>query len=93
MEYRQIPSGSKVLYMRNDDSMDALSICTHKLDLYGGCALLIHDVLYAPDVRRNLFSITALLRLGFHLSFKNNSVQMNYLFWIFVIQIMILILF
>jgi len=51
-------------------------VCVHtyKLDLRGGRALLIHDVLYVPDVRRNLLSVTALLRLGFCLSFENNGV-------------------
>ena len=48
---------------------------TYKLDLHEGRTLLIHDVLDAPDVRRNLLSVTALLRLGFRLSFENNGVQ------------------
>ena len=74
VEYRRIPSGSKVLCMGNGDSVDVLGMCTYKLDLRGGRALLIHDVLYAPDVRRNLLSVTALLRLGFRLSFENNGV-------------------
>ena len=75
VEYHQIPSGSKVLYKRNGDNVDVLGIGTYKLGLRGGRALLIHDVLYAPDTRRNLFSATALLKLGFRLSFKNNDVQ------------------
>jgi len=45
------------------------------LDLHGGRALLIHDVLYDLDVRRNLLSVTDLLRLEFRLSFENNGVQ------------------
>ena len=75
MEYHRIPSGSKVLFIENGNRVDVLGMCTYKLDLHGGRALLIHDVLYAPNVRRNLLSVTALLRLGFHLSFENNGIQ------------------
>jgi len=52
-----------------------LGTSTYKLDLRGGRVLLIHDVLYALDVRQNLLSVTVLLGLGFCLSFKNNGVQ------------------
>jgi len=61
--------------MRNGDSVDILGMNTYKLDLYGGHTLLIHDVVYAPDVQRNLLSVTVLLRLVFCLSFENNSVR------------------
>ena len=56
--------------MRNGDSMDVLGMDTYKLDLYGGHTLLIHDVLYAPDVRRNLLSVTVLLRLEISFVFR-----------------------
>jgi len=65
VEYRRILSGSKVINIKNGDRVDVLGMSTYKLALCGGLAPLIHDVLYAPDVRRNLFSVTALLRLGF----------------------------
>jgi len=51
--------------MGNGDSVDVLGMGTYNLDLRRGCTLLIHDVLYAPDVRRNLLSVNALLRLKF----------------------------
>ena len=51
IKYCRISSGSKILYMGNCDSVDVLGMVTYKLDLRGGCALLNHDVLYAPDVR------------------------------------------
>ena len=61
--------------MGNNDSVDVLGMGTYKLDLHGGRTLLNHDVFYTPDVQQNLLPVTALLRLGFRLSFKNNGVQ------------------
>ena len=75
VEYRRIPLGSKVLFMKNSDSVDVLDMGTYKIDLRRGCTLLINDVHYTPDVRRNMLSVTALLRIGFRLSLENNSVQ------------------
>ena len=48
---------------------------TCKLDLQGGRILYIHDVLHSPKIRRNLASVTALLRLGYCLNFYENSVD------------------
>jgi len=61
--------------MGNGDSVDVLGMGTYKLYLHEGRTLLIHDVLYAPNIRQNLLSVIALLRLGFLLSFENNGVQ------------------
>ena len=61
--------------MENGDNVNVLGMSTYKLDLHGGRTLLIHDVLYTPDVRWNLLSVTTLLRLDFRLSFENNGVQ------------------
>jgi len=46
MEYRRIPSGSKVLFMGNGDSIDVLGMRTYKLDLRGGHTLLINETSY-----------------------------------------------
>jgi len=43
--YHRIPSGSKVLFMGNSESVDVLGIGTYKLELGGERAILIHDVL------------------------------------------------
>ena len=61
--------------MGNGDSVDVLGMGTYKLYLHEGRTLLIHDVLYAPNIRQNLLSVIALLRLGFLLSFEDNGVQ------------------
>ena len=36
-----------------------------KLNMRNGRTLFLHDVLYAPDIRRNLVFVSVLLRLGF----------------------------
>ena len=46
-----------------------------KLDLQGGQILYIQDVLHCPEIRRNLVSVIALLRLGYCLNFYENSVD------------------
>ena len=55
--------------MGNRASVEVLGIGTYKLDLRGGRTLLLHDVLYAPEIRRNLLSLLVLLRLGFRFFF------------------------
>lgn len=61
--------------MGNNVSAAVLGIGTYKLDLRGGCTLYLHDVLYAPEIRRNLVSILALLQLGFKIIFVGCCVK------------------
>lgn len=70
VEYRRISTGSRDIKVRNGESVQMLGIGTYKLNLRGGCTLLLHDVLYAPEVRWNLLSIVALMRFGVHLFFR-----------------------
>lgn len=42
----------------------------------GGDKLLLHDVLYAPDIRRSLISVLALLELGFRIEFVGKCVNL-----------------
>ena len=65
VEYHQIPIVSRDIKVGNGASMEVLGIGTYKLELRGGRTLLLHDVLYAPEIRRNLLSVVTLLRLGF----------------------------
>ena len=55
--------------MRNEASVEVLGIGTYKLDLRGGRTLLLRDVLYALEIRRNLLFLLVLLRLGFRFIF------------------------
>jgi hypothetical protein len=57
VEYRRLPVGSQKLYMGNRSSVDVIGIGTYKLDLRRGRTLLLHDVLYALEVRQNLLLV------------------------------------
>ena len=65
VEYCRIPVWSRDIKVGYRASVEVLGIGTYKLKLRGGCTLLFHDVLYAPEIRRNLLSVVTLLRLGF----------------------------
>ena len=52
-----------------------LGIGTCKLELREGRTLYLHDVLYAPEVRRNLVSVLVLLELSFSIMFENGCVK------------------
>ena len=54
--------------------IEVKGVGTCKLDLQGGQILYIHYVLHSPEIRQNLVSVTALLRLGY-LNFYENSVD------------------
>ena len=42
----------------------------------GGCTLFLHDVLFAPKIRRNLVSVLVLVRLVFSVNFHKNGVDL-----------------
>ena len=69
VEYRQIPVGSRDIKVGIGASVEVPRIGTYKLELRGGHTLLLHDVLYAPEIRKNLLSVVTLLRLGFRFIF------------------------
>ena len=50
MEYHRIPVGSRDIKVGNEASVEVLGIGTYKLELRGGRTLLLHDVLYAPEI-------------------------------------------
>ena len=55
--------------MGNNSRVKAKRIGTYKLTLRGGRILLLYDVLYALEIRRNLVLILAFLELGYNLNF------------------------
>ena len=61
--------------MGNNTRIKVKGVGTCKLDLQGSQILYIHDVLHSSEIRRNLVSVTALLRLGYCLNFYENSVD------------------
>ena len=74
VEYRRIPVGCRDIKVGNGASVEVLGIGTYKLELQGGHTLLLHDLLYAPEIQRNLLSVVTLLRLGFRFIFENDYV-------------------
>ena len=88
MEYRRIPVGSRDIKVGNRASVKVLRIGTYKLELRGGRTLLLHDVLYTPEIRRNLLSIVTLLRLGFWFFFLR--IIMFYCIWEQFIMVLVL---
>ena len=65
VDFRRIPKRSRSIYMGNNTLAEVLRIGTCKLIMRKGRTLYLHDVLYAPEVRRNLVSVVVLVKLCF----------------------------
>ena len=63
--------------MGNNNKVVVKGIGTCKLVLRGGRVLILHDVLFAPQIRRNVISVLVLLRLGFDWHFHGNNVKLS----------------
>ena len=61
--------------MGNNTSSNVLGIGTCKLLMQQGRTLYLHDVLYAPEVRRNLVSVVILVKFGFKIVFEQDYVK------------------
>ena len=61
--------------MGTNTSADVLGIGTCKLLMRMGHTLYLHDVFYAPKVRRNLVSIVVLVKLDFKIIFEQDYVK------------------
>jgi hypothetical protein len=64
------------LIMGNNSRVPVKGISTCKLNIRDGRTLLLHDVLFAPEIRRNLVSVVLLLRFGFTLSMCSSSIKL-----------------
>jgi hypothetical protein len=76
VDYRHIPSGSKHIYMGNNSSVEVQGIRTCELVFRDGHKLLLHDVLYAPDIRRGLVSLLVLVKLVYKFVFDCDGVTL-----------------
>ena len=56
-------------------SVEVLGIGTYKLELYGGRTLLLHDIFFTMDIRRNLLSAIAMLGLSFKFAFESKNID------------------
>ena len=70
VDFRQIPKGSRSIYMGNNTSVDMLVIGTFKLLMRKDRTLYLHDVFFALEVRQNLVSVVVLAKLGFKIVFE-----------------------
>ncbi|KAK2979387.1 hypothetical protein RJ640_016795 [Escallonia rubra] len=61
IDYHRIPVGSKHIFMGNNSFKEVLGVGSYQLKLRTGRTLILKDVRYAPTVRLNLLSVTALL--------------------------------
>ena len=77
VEYRRVPAGNKWIYVGNNARIEVKGIGTCKLNLRGGGTLFLHDVLYAPEIRRNLVSVICLLDLGYNVNFYSRCVELR----------------
>lgn len=71
MEYRRIPAESHDIKVRNGASVEVLGLGTYKLNLRDGGTIFLHNVIYAPEIRRNLLFVVTLLKLSFQIVFEN----------------------
>ncbi|KAK2985549.1 hypothetical protein RJ640_014149 [Escallonia rubra] len=75
VDYHRIPVGSKHIFMGNNSSEEVLVVGSYQLKLRTGRTLILEDVRYAPTVRLNLLSVTALLDSGFSFIFRGNKLN------------------
>lgn len=65
-------------YVVNNARVEVKDIGTYKLELHGSQTLILHDVLYALEIRRNLIFVVVLLGLCFNLNFNSGLVRIYY---------------
>ena len=65
VDFRRITKRSISIYMGNNTLAEVLGIGTYILIMRKIHILYLHDVLYAPEVCRNLISVVVLVKLGF----------------------------
>ena len=59
--------------MENNSLVELKGIGTCQLNMRDGRTLFLHNVLNAPETRRNLVSVLVLVKLDFSLNFHNNG--------------------
>ena len=76
MDFRQVPRKRKWIHVGNNEKVEILEIDTYKLVLQDGRVFLLHDVLYALKISRNLASVLLLIKHGFNLNFHDIGVDL-----------------
>ena len=76
VEFRRIPQGTKWIYVGVNSKVEVKGIGTCKLVMQSGQTLSLHDVLFAPDIIKNLVSMLVLIKLDFELLFHGQGVDL-----------------
>ena len=61
--------------MGNNSRIEVKGVGTCKLSMRGGRTLILHDVLFAPNIRRNLVSVIVLMQFGYALNFYSTCLN------------------
>ncbi|XP_075088370.1 uncharacterized protein LOC142170372 [Nicotiana tabacum] len=77
IEFRRVPPGSKHVYVGNNAKLEVKRIGTCRMDMRGDRSLMLHDVLYVPEIQRNLVFVSILLDLDFNLNFSRNGLRIT----------------
>ncbi|KAK3015659.1 hypothetical protein RJ639_006333 [Escallonia herrerae] len=83
VEMKDVKSGDHKVYMGNNTYSEVLGVTTVKIPLPGQNNLILTDVLYAPNMRRNLLSVPRMDEKGFDLHFRSSKHSFGYNFAIF----------
>ena len=76
MHFRKIPPNTKCVYVENNAQLEVQGIGICEILIKDGHCLHLLDVLYVPQIRRNLISVSCFLDLGFELTFHGNKVNL-----------------
>ena len=57
MDFQQVPYGAKWVFVGNNTKVEVKGMGTWKLVMRSGQTLFLHDVLFAPQIHRNLISV------------------------------------
>ena len=72
---KPIPKGTRFIYLGTTSKADILGIGDYNLKLPSGGILLLKNTVFAPDMRKNLISVSRLESAGFDVNFSNGKVK------------------
>lgn len=78
VDYHRVSACSHYIAMGNGAQEEVVGVGSYQLKLSTGRELLLSDVQYAPSIRCNLLSVTALSRHGFSFLFEQSSLSIFY---------------
>ncbi|KAL0437841.1 UNVERIFIED_CONTAM: Copia protein [Sesamum radiatum] len=78
VDYHRVPACSHYIAMGNGAQEEVLGIGSYQLKLSTGRELLLSDVQYAPNIRCNLLSVTALMEHGFSFLFEQMGLSIYF---------------